>query len=203
MSDNWEILPESGLGPLRFGMSEAEARPIAQPLYGEIEAEGPAGLQSNDEVYQVLLETMGEEAAREAIGPLKKSGVDLQTSRRINFVSGLMLDFVEDGLDSIMCHSAALALHVGGKPFFGVDPLPALRQLQQLNGEPPFVKGPDCYFSNIEVTAFECLLLMPGGGFRATREGTEEAGQKTVGWQRKQRTPPEDLTGHVRLDLAT
>lgn len=57
---------------------------------------------------------MGEAAAREAMGALEADGISFKPSRRVNYLSGPMLDFVEDALDSFLCHSAATQLHVGG-----------------------------------------------------------------------------------------
>lgn len=201
MDDSWELLPRVGLGPLVFGMSEDAAKTEASGIYGDIEAEGPVGQQSDDEVYLTLVETMGEEAAREAMAVLEADGISFKSSRRVNYVSGLMLDFVEDELDSIMCHGAATNLHVGGDGFFGVDPLPALRRLQRVNGEMALVNGPDCHFRNLYITAFECIVLLPAGLVRATAEGTDEALQKSVGWRREPRLPNEDFSSHSQVDL--
>lgn len=198
---DWELRPLEGLGPLEFGMSEEVSRAVAAGPFGDIEAEGPVGQQSDEEAFQILVETMGEEAAREAMGVLEADGISFRSTRRVNYLSGLMLDFVEDRLDMIMCHGAADALHIGGKKFFGVDPFPALRRLQAVNGELPLVKGPDCHFRQVIVTAFEFILPLPAGLVRATREGTDETQQKTLGWRATPRLPDEDFSGHVLLDL--
>lgn len=202
MEENWAIRPRTGLGPLRFEMSETEARVLADNVYGELESEGPIGFSSNNQVYQVLVETMGEDAAREAMSALDEGGVEYRSAQRVNYVAGLMLDFVAGRLEDMMCHSAAEQLHIDGLQFFGTDPIPALARLQALNGEPPLVKGPDCHFRNLYLTAFECLRVLPGGLVRATHEGTDEARQKTIGWRAKPRNPDEDFSGHQAIDLS-
>lgn len=201
MDDHWEIQPNQGIGPIAFGMSEEAVLAIASEPFGEVEAAGSVGQQSDDEAYRILVDTMGEEAAREAMGVLAADGISFKPTRRVNFVSGLMLDFVEDELNSIMCHGAASDLHISGQRFFGVDPVPALRRLQALNEAPPLVKGADCHFRQLNLTAFECLVLLPAGMFRATAEGTNEALQKSVGWSRAPRQPNEGFSEHTEVDL--
>lgn len=143
MNEDWMIRPKEGLGPLKFGMSGAEVTELGLGIYGEIENAGSLGNVSNDEVYQILLETMGEEAANEAMAELDAAQVEFKPSRRVNFASGVMADFVEDRLDSLMCHGAATQLHYNEKAIFKVDPVPALQDLQRLNGAPPLVNGAD------------------------------------------------------------
>ena len=201
MDEKWMLQPKKGLGPLWFGMTEAEAIAVGSGIYGEVESAGSLGHDSNKEVYQILLEAMGEAAAKEAMAELKSAEVTFKPSRRISFSSGIMADFVEDRLDGLIGRSGVTQLHCNGKAFFQTDPVPALQQLQLLNKSAPLVKGPDCYFKSIEVTAWQCVLLMPYPVFRATIEGTEESDQKTIGWRATPRNMAEDFSNHKALDL--
>ena len=68
MDEKWMLQPKKGLGPLWFGMTEAEAVAVGSGIYGEVESAGSLGHDSNNEAYQILLEAMGEAAAKEEIG---------------------------------------------------------------------------------------------------------------------------------------
>ena len=200
--EHWNLKPGDGLGPLEFGMAEADAM-AAGAIFGELTFRSPedAGPSEADEIYEALVEAEGEEVATQVMAEMIEDGVDLRTRRQLIFDGGLILDFVDDGLEEITCSSLTPHLHIDDLPFFGADCLPALRRLATLNGAPPLVQDRDCVFVNLHLTAFECLYLMPAGLVRARREGTDEAQQKTVGWRANPRNPQEDFAGYVPVDL--
>lgn len=172
-------------------------------MFGPITHQDPveAGASEADEIYKALLDAEGEEVARQVMAEMLADGVDLRTRRRIIVGGGLLLNFLESGLEEITCTLRTLEAHIHGHRVFGVDCLPALQCLQELNGAPPIVKGRDCLFADLQMTACECLLETAPGIVRSTREGTDEASQKTIGWRATPRNPGEDLTGHRAIDL--
>lgn len=200
--EHWEIAPHRGLGPLTFGMTEAAAVDAAR-VYGPVTHQDPMDGAPNeaDEIYKALVEAEGEEVARQVMAEMLADGVDLRTRRRVIVGEGLLLDFVDDGLEDIMCTLRTPDVHIGGHRVFGVDCLPAMRRLQELNGAPSLVKDRDCLFVNLHLTAFECLHEVAPGMVRSAREGTDEASQKTISWRASERDPNEDLSEHRALDL--
>ena len=200
--EHWELAPHIGLGTLAFGMTEAAAV-AAVGVFGTVTNQDPmdAAPDEADEIYKALVEAEGEEIARQVMAEMLADGVDLRNRRRLTVADGLVLDFVDDGLEDIMCTLRTPDVHIDGHLFFGVDCLPALQRLQELNGAPPLVRDRDCLFVNLHLTAFECLKELAPGIVRSAREGTDEASQKTVSWRSTPRDPNEDLTGHRAIDL--
>lgn len=198
--NTWDIHPLLGLGSLNFGMTPTII--IENDLaYGRIVANRVLDPFAGNEMYEHFVATLGEEEARAAMAVIAEAGIDTRPQLRVIYETGVSLSFVDDQLEDIMLDRRSKLAQFEGNRFFDSDPLPVLRALQKANGEPPFVKGPDCYFSNIFVTAFECIIRQENGRIRPTNEATDEAQQKTIGWRRSPRNQSEDLSGHVPVDL--
>lgn len=196
----WNIRPLHGLGNIEFAAAPEAAVKIDDP-YGAIEADDIIDPFAGDEMFEHLVSTLGEQEARAAMAVIAEAGIDTRPRLLMIYETGVSLSFVDDQLEDIMLDRRSKLAQFEGHRFFDTDPLPGLRALQKVNGEPPFVKGPDCYFSNIFVTAFECIIRQENGRIRPTNEATDEAQQKTIGWRRSPRNKSEDLSGHVPVDL--
>lgn len=199
-TDPWKMLPRAGLGGLTFGLSLAEASEHVAP-YGALVADDVLDPFAGDDTYRHLVDSLGEAAAREAMAAIAEAGVDTRPRHLLEFEAGVTLSLVDDELEDIMWDRRAVAGHVEGHPLFGADPMPALRALQAANGAPPLIRGPDCLFANLFVTAFEVVILRENGTVRPTNEATDEAQQKTISWRQTPRDATEDLSRHRPVDL--
>ncbi len=202
MTDPWELRPLEGLGPFSFGMSpDAALRHAA--AYGGVEADYQSSAASAEETFRLVAEALGEEAAREAVAALEESGADLRYRRTIAFPSSLALTFLEDSLEEVFFASAGTSLHVGGHRLFGrgVDPLPALRALQARNGDPPLIRGEDCLFRTLHLTAFAIIAVDADGRIGPCKRGSRLARDRTISWRATPRDPEEDFARHRAVDL--
>lgn len=201
MDQLWEILPLKGLGPLRFGMQRDDAL-AAAAVFGPVTfVHPPQG--GFDQTLAVLIPSMGEQAARELLTQMQADGVDMRPRDHVTIGDALRLGFVGDTLESLMGYSLAASpqLHVGGHPLLTGDAIPALRLLQQFNGAPPLVEGPDCWFATIRVTAWNCIKRSRKGVVRPVNPRTDAGEQQTIGWSADPRDPLQDLSKHIAVDV--
>lgn len=202
MTDPWEIRPLEGLGPFVFGMSpEAALRHAAS--YGGVEADYQSSPDSAEQIFESQAPRIGEAAARDLVAEILASGADLRYRRTIMFPSSLALTFLEDGLEDILVAGDATEMHVAGLRLFGkgVDPLPALRALQARNGEPPLLRGENCVFRRLHVTAHEMIAVAADGTIGPRRKGRRRYWARTLGWRATPVDPDEDFCCHRPVDL--
>ena len=202
MNPHWEMKPLEGLGELRFG-DPPDALEARRAAYGDLESRGPvrADAALAEETFRMPGMGFSEAEIAELMAAMQTEHEAVADLEVQIYDTGAHFTFEAGSLAEIMMDARAFRLHVGGTLVFQTDPFPALRALQRLNAEPPLVNGPDCYFRNLHVTAFEFGLLTEGGRLRATASGTDEALQKTISWRADPRQPDEDFSGHVAVDL--
>ncbi len=194
MTQDWQIFPNQGLGRVRLedDMTTTLEHAFA---FGEVTSDDMI-VQGAGAVFETLVAAFGREEALASMAMLAENGVNMQPRRRLIFATGVHLDFVDDRLDEIMCDRRAEQAHVDGIPVFGQHPLPALRRLRALNTEPPLLKGSDCYFRNLHITAFGFLVRDRDNSWRVALEGTDESAMNTINIRATPRNPNEDFSAH-------
>lgn len=202
MEDDWNLSVGQGLGPLRFGMDAKMIAALAT-AHGAITSERPMVQTDMEDMYRIWVDTLGEEEARKAMDIIAEANLDMRPRHLQIRETGVHLTFLDGGLEDIMVEESAQKLHVDGRAFFGAGFLDALRYLQDLNGELPFVRDVDCYFRAVEVTAFGFIRFQETSHeilFDGSPGGREAAGF-SLGWRNTPRDQNEDLSGHRRVDL--
>ena len=202
MTDPWELRPLEGLGPFVFGMSSAEALRHA-PAYGGVDEDCQSSPDSPEQIFARFAPMVGEDEARALVAQVLAPGADLRYRRTIAFPSSLALIFLDDGLEEVFFAKEGTRLHVAGHRLFGkgVDPLPALRELQARNGEPPLIHDEDCYFRRLHLTAFAIIAVAADGTIGPCMRGTRLARDRTISWRATPRAPDEDFACHRPVDL--
>lgn len=202
MDEDWNLPVKRGLGPLRFGMTSESCEPLAGP-YGNVTSDRPIVQTDMEDMYRHLVETLGEDEARKAMEIIAAANLDMRPRHLQLLETGVHLTFLDGGLEDIMVEERAKKLHVDGREFFGAGFADALRYLQDLNGELPFVDDVDCYFRVIEVTAFGFVRFAETSReilFDGSPRGSEAAGF-SVGWRDTPRNLEEDFSGRRQFDL--
>ena len=202
MNQDWYMRPMAGIGDLEFN-SPVQTPETWADRYGRIESTGPIGISDAvaEETFRLPGMDFSEEEIAEMMAAIQVEQEMLSDQFTQIYDSGLHLTYSADHLTEILTDTRAFQIHVDGALLFRADPIPALRKLQELNAEAPFINGPDCYFRNIHVTAFEFVVVTAGGRVRPTAIDTDEALQKTISWRATPRSSLEDLKSYQQFDL--
>lgn len=195
---DFTILPHKGLGPFRFGMSVAEVRSLA-PEYGPFsEAPRAEGTGSfTEEELAMYREMMTPEQLAQFIEANQSYDEMMAETREMTIAPAtLHFTFQNEALSEIRIGPRARDLSFGGEPFFGAVPRGFLAALEEANGAPPMVRGPDCAFVNLRVYVWAAFEELESGALRFPPDGTEAVQDKSVILADRPRNPDEDFSGY-------
>lgn len=128
----WELLPQVGLGPIRFTMSKSDVQNYHKEI-GAITGQKNEGLEQKQKdlqnTFNQFSEFFSEEDLKNAMEALQVVGGELNDVVTEYSDSGIAFQYKADQLTEIFADDRAKQLHFQGMPIFSADPKELIRHM--------------------------------------------------------------------------
>ena len=181
----WELLPQVGLGSIRFLMSKSEV----QNYYKEIGAITGQKNESQEQKKKDLQDTFNqfseffsEEDLKNVMDALQVVGDELDDVVTEYRDSGITLQYKADQLTEIFADDRAQQLHFQGIPVFSADPKQLVTHMSEIFKEDPLFKDEELVFPDNKIYLFSFVKDNGNGEYVAG-----DKRNRTVMWRNSPR----------------
>lgn len=180
MQSDWEIKPRVGLGKLNFGMTRADVATFEE-IYGSVEGtfDTKQLTASFDETAKLFGEFFSADdiaAVRDVVE--KKEAEDHQVETLDT--SGLVLDYHNGRLVSVVVSERNAEVHLGGQPLFRLNPREALVVLEKANGRAGRYQATGAVFDGLAITCDGLSIVTDERTVEPLEDPSEHVETRTV-----------------------
>lgn len=162
----WELLPNKGLGPIRFSMSKSEVQNYDSEIGITTQQKSESLAQKKkdiEEVFKQFAEFFTEENLKMAIDALQIVGEEQDDVITEYRESGILLTYKAERLTEIFAVVSVKQLHFQGIPIFSDDPLSLVLHMSKIFKETPLIKGDELIFPNHNLYLFSFVKEKSNG----------------------------------------
>ncbi|MFD1301420.1 hypothetical protein [Methylobacterium marchantiae] len=194
MNPDWEVVPDTGIGRLLFGLTPEEVAAVADPVYG---APSPLirGAEAAADV-DAMIAQLGPSLSVADISAMRQAATDLASLDRQNLEKDrtpILLEYRDGRLDGVTVEARHAETHFRNERIFSLKAREVLRLFERANGTPGRFRSNEAVFDNLAVSLFAFSRVSPQGKVQVARDDDLDFAERSVTLRRAPYRPANEM----------